>query len=199
LNNADHIRELQQRVSLYEDMKAYKELYNLFFDKLNWFCFSFTKSHEAAEEIVSDVFIKIWEIRNRLAEVDNLQVYLYTIAKNFCLNYITKNFKNPGVGLDEIDFEITAGFGNPEDLCISSDLVNKIKQTIHQLPPQCRLIFQMVKEDGLSYKEVAGILNLSVFTVRNQLAIAIRKLSRALPGYSLSARTGKISPVLPAH
>jgi RNA polymerase sigma-70 factor (family 1) len=177
------IKELQLRVALYEDMKAYHALYDLFFHRLKSFCFSFVKSGEVAEEIVSDVFIKLWQIKNKLPEIDNLKVYLYTIAKNFSLNYIIRNFKNPVVSLDSIDIEPIVSVGNPEELCISSDLVSKIKQTIQLLPPQCRIIFQLVKEDGLKYAEVAGILGISVLTVRNQVAIAIRKMAETLPAY----------------
>ena len=167
-------------------MKAYQELYELLFSKLKNYCFSYVKSDEAAEELVSDVFIKIWQIRNRLPEIENLKLYLYTIAKNFSLNHITKNYKNPVTSLDEIDIEPVISFGNPEELCISTDMVNKIQQCIRSLPPQCRLIFQMVKEDGFAYKEVASHLNISVLTVRNQVFIATRKIAEIIPGYILS-------------
>ncbi|MBC7889751.1 MAG: RNA polymerase sigma-70 factor [Ferruginibacter sp.] len=183
LKNHDHIKLLQQNLSLNEDMQAYQGLYDIFFNRLKIFCFSLVKSNEAAEEIVSDVFIKLWQIRGRLMEVDNLVVYLYTIAKNFSFNYITKNYKHPVINLDKIDIESVISLDSPEELCISADLVNAIHQAIRQLPPQCRLIFQMVKEDGLKYKEVAEILHISVLTVRNQVAIATRKIAETLPAY----------------
>jgi RNA polymerase sigma-70 factor (family 1) len=183
LNDPNHIRSLQERIALYEDMQAYHELYNLFFHNLHRFCFSFVKSSEAAEEIVSDVFIKLWQIRNKLPDIANLKVYLYQIAKNCCLNYLTRHFKNPVASLDEMDLDTVICLDNPEELCISSDLIKTIQQTIRQLPPQCRLIFQMVKEDGMRYKEVADILQVSVLTVRNQVAIATQKLAATLPPY----------------
>lgn len=173
-------------------MKAYHELYDLFYDRLHRFCFSFLKTNEAAEEIVSDVFIKVWQIRSKLGTIDNLGVYLYTIAKNFSLNYITKHFKHPVVSLDQADLETNIATGTPEELCISANILRNIQQAIQQLPPQCRLIFQLVKEDGLAYKEVAQILNVSIFTVRNQLAIATRKMAEALPAYVLDNVKGKV-------
>jgi RNA polymerase sigma-70 factor (family 1) len=175
---------LQRRIALYEDMKAYEELYQLMFDHLHQFSFSIVKSNEAAEEIVSDVFIKIWQIRGRLGEIDNLKVYLFTIAKNFSINYIHKNYKNIPYSIDEMDIDPVIGIGNPEELYISAEMINRIRQAIRDLPPQCRLIFQLVKEDGLKYKEAAAILNISVLTVRNQLAIAIRKIAAVLPAYA---------------
>jgi len=177
----DDIRTLQQKIGLYEDMKAYESLYMLLSPRLRNFCFSLVKSNEAAEEIVSDVFIKLWQIKNKLPDIENLKVYRYTIAKNFCLNYIARHFKNPVIRLDEMDIEPVVQLGNPEDLCISADAVRKIKQCIKELPPQCRIIFQLVKEDGMSYREAAEVLNISVLTVRNQVFIATRKVGALIP------------------
>ena len=181
------IHELQKRIALYEDIKAYKDLYYMLFDQLHRFSFSFLKSSEAAEEIVSDVFIKIWEIRGRLSEIDNLKVYIFTITKNFSINYIHRNYKNVPISIDEMDVEPQVGIGNPEELCITAEMINRLKEEIQQLPSQCRIILQLVKEDGLQYKEVASVLNISPLTVRNQLSIAISKLALALPGYFLQA------------
>lgn len=177
------IENLKQRIALYEDMKAYEELYHLLYDGLHRFSFSIVKTKEVAEEIVSDVFIKIWQIRHRLPEIENLQVYLYTITKNFSFNYIHRNYKHPSVSINDMDIEPVIELGTPEELCISAEMINRIRQAIRQLPPQCRIIFQLVKEDGMKYKEVAEVLNISVFTVRNQLAIAVRKLGEVLPLY----------------
>ena len=171
-------------------MKAYEELYGMLIDHLHKFSFSIVKSSEAAEEIVSDVFIKLWQIRGRLNEIANLKVYLFTITKNFSINYIHRNYKNIPAGIDEIDVEPVFQL-DPEQLLISAEMVNRIRQTIMGLPPQCRLIFQLVREDGLKYKEVAQILGLSTHTVRNQLAIAIRKIAAQLPDYA------KKTPILP--
>jgi RNA polymerase sigma-70 factor (ECF subfamily) len=177
------IRELQQRIILYEDMKAYGQLYELLFNGLHRFSYAFVRSSEAAEEIVSDVFIKLWQIRSRLPEIDNLKVYLYTIAKNFSYNYITKHYKNRLLSLDELELQTMIAIGDPEEICISADVLNRIREAIAQLPPQCRIIFQLVKEEGMKYKEVAEILHLSTLTVRNQVAIATKKIAGLLPAY----------------
>ncbi len=168
-------------------MKAYGRLYDQLFDGLHRFSYSLVKSTEAAEEIVSDVFIKIWQIRDKLMEIENLRVYLYTIAKNFSLNYITKNYKNAVVSLETIDIEAVVEVHGPADICISADMVSQIRKVIQQLPPQCKLIFQLVKEEGFKYKEVADILEISPFTVRNQLAIAVRRIGETLPAYLQSS------------
>jgi len=184
---ASTIPELQKRIALYEDMKAYEALYYQLFDGLYRFSFSFVKSKEPAEEIVSDVFIKVWQMRSRLTEINNLKVYLYTVTKNFSINYIHRNFKNASLSIDEMEIEPVIEINNPEELFISAEVVNSIRKAILELPPQCKLIFQLVKEDGLKYKEAAAVMNISVLTVRNQLSIAIRKIAASLPPHVQSA------------
>jgi len=179
------IRDLQMRIALSEDMKAYKELYLLMFDSLFHFSYSFVKSKQVAEELVSDVFIKLWQIRTQLNAVDSLKLYLFGITKNFSLSYLAKASKNLSIqldemNLDEINFESVIEFKNPEDLCISKETIKDVMQAIQNLPPQCQIIFSLVKVEGLKYKEVAKLLNISVFTVRNQVAIATKKIEDAL-------------------
>jgi RNA polymerase sigma-70 factor (family 1) len=191
MNEKQLISDLQHRIALCEDMKAYRQLYELLYERLFWFSYSFVKSREVAEEIVSDVFIKLWKIRQELRSIENLTVFLYIIAKNYSLNYITKKYKHPQVSLDEIQLEIVSTI-NPEELYISAELGNKIREAIAQLPAQCRLIFQMVREDGLKPKEVASILNIAEITVRNQLTIAAKKIAQSLQPHLKYSPTRKV-------
>jgi len=183
----DLIRALQQKIALYEDMKAYEQLYNLLFPGLHRFAHAFVKNRDTAQDIVSDVFIKLWQIRGRLMEIGNLKVYLFTLARNFSYNYLTQQYKKVVVSLDDADPEVLITFDDPEALCISADAVEKIRMAIRQLPPQCRIIFQLVREEGMKYKEVADVLHLSVLTVRNQVAIATRKIASLLPAGEFEA------------
>jgi len=192
LDGLDYIQELQQRIALYEDMKAYKLLYEMFFPGLFKFSNSFVKSKEVAEEIVSDVFIKIWTIKSDLASISNLKVYLYTITKNFSLNYLTRHSKMRVINLDDVKDEMFFNFVTPADVLISTDIIARINQSINLLPSQCRIIFYLVKEGDLKYKEVATILNISVNTVRNQVAIATKKIADNLP-LSLKTQLSSIS------
>lgn len=180
------IRDLQMRIALSEDMKAYKELYLLMFDSLFQFSYTFVKSKQVAQEIVSDVFIKLWQIRTQVNSIDNLKPYLFGITKNFSLSYLARASKNlsiqlDDIDLDEIDIESLIEFKNPEDLYISKETIKNVIQAIQDLPPQCQIIFSLVKVEGLKYKEVSRLLNISVFTVRNQVAIATKKIEDALP------------------
>ncbi|MEJ8843339.1 RNA polymerase sigma-70 factor [Lacibacter sp. H375] len=185
----EEIKDLQRQFAVHEDMKAYKELYMLLFDGLHRFSYSLVKSREGAEEIVSDSFIKLWQIRGQLHCIDNLKGYLYTTTRNLSLNYLAKKLRDPLYYLNDIDLETVIEFNTPEDLFISNETIKGIEQAVHGLPPQCKMVFQLVREQGLKYKEVATELNISVFTVRNQMTIANKKIGDAL-SYGATRRFG---------
>src|SRR3954464_2565710 len=116
------ISDLQRQIALCDDMGAYRKLYDKLHKELFFFSYSIIKSREVAEEIVSDVFIKLWRIRNELLAIGNLTVFLYTIAKNLSINHITRNYKYPKLSLDSIEVENVANFDNGEELFITAEL-----------------------------------------------------------------------------
>ncbi|MBS1917828.1 MAG: RNA polymerase sigma-70 factor [Bacteroidetes bacterium] len=177
---ADRVLYLQMRIARFDDQHAYKELFTSFYSYLFQFAFSFVKSQESAEEVVSDVFIKIWEKRKALEKINNLKVYLYVATKNNAFNYIDKQKRNATNSIDDFPAEFASRYFDPEQLLITADMLALIEDAINNLPPRCRAIFKLIKEDNLKYKEVAEILNISVKTVENQLAIALRKIGSAV-------------------
>lgn len=185
LRNPITISGLQQRI-YNNDQNAYKELFELFYNKLFRLAFMITKSRELSEEIVSDVFIGIWRRRENVLKINNLRLYLYVSVKNTSFNYLSQLTKTKLVYLEDLDFEPLQPFSNPEDLLVTKEMNQRLYKAIQNLPPRCRIIFKLVKEDGLSYKEAAELLNLSTGTIDNQLVLAIKKLSKAL-FYSFSA------------
>jgi len=174
------IRELQRRLAVYDDESAYKELFLVYYKPLQQFAFSFIKSQELAEEIVSDVFLKIWEKRGELEAIGNLKVYLYVSIKNTALKYLLKQKRQVAISLDELDIELESFHWTPEELILTAEMMKKIEEAINDLPPRCKIIFKLIKEDQLRYKEVAEILNVSVKTIDSQLAIALKKISKAI-------------------
>jgi len=173
------INDLQRRIALYDDEPAYKELFLMFYRQLQQFADSFVRSHEVAEEIVSDVFIRVWEHRREIDKVENLRVYLYVSTKNMALNYL-RSQKKPLVQADNYRVQLQSIYFDPEKLMLTAEMINRVQQAINQLPGRCQLIFKLVKEDGLKYREVADLLNLSVKTIENQMTVALRKLGQTI-------------------
>lgn len=174
------ISDLQRKIALCDDMAAYRMLYDTLRQELFYFSCSIIKSREVAEEIVSDVFIKLWRMRNELPAIQNLTVFLYTITRNLSINHITRNYKYPKVSLDDLEVGNISSFDNGEQLFITTELAKHIQTAINGLPAQCKIIFQLVRENDLKHKEVAAILDISEHTVRNQLVIAAKKIASAV-------------------
>lgn len=174
------LQELQQRIADYEDEVAYKEIFFHFFLPLKSFSFSIIKSKELAEEIVSDVLIEIWANRKRLAEIEDMKMYLYVSVKNASLRKLQQTKKSLVLSLDEVNVEFASSFENAETILLTQELSEKIDGAIQQLPQRCKLIFKLAKEDRLKYKEIALLLNISVKTIDHQVSIALKRIAEVL-------------------
>jgi RNA polymerase sigma-70 factor (ECF subfamily) len=171
---------LQQAIACFDDTQAYKQLFLLFYPSLVPFAVSIIKSKELAEEIVSDVFVKIWQKRQQLDKVDNLKFYLFTAVKNRCIDALNGSQHKHVININDVSLEFRSLYHDPEQKMISAETIKKIKDAVQELPPRCQLIFKLVKEEGLKYKEVAELLQISVKTVENQMSIAFRKIGTAI-------------------
>ncbi len=178
-----NINELVARISLNNDAAAYKKLFLYYHPRLLTFSFAITHCKESSEEVVSDVFLKIWCNRTGLLEIENINLYVYISTKNTSLNYLAKQKRERVFSLDNTKTEFKSIACNPEQLMITSEMYKRLLAAIKQLPPRCQLIFKLIKEDGLSYKEVAELLHLSVKTIEAQMGIALRKLGASVAFY----------------
>jgi RNA polymerase sigma-70 factor (family 1) len=158
------------------DQMALKVLYDLFSNKLFQLAFAIVRSKEMAEEVVEDVFIKVWKKRVQLGKIENFTFYLYVMTKNCSRDYLRKYGNKKSINLDEVALPFYRVDATPEDLMITEEAINQINKAINELPTKCRLIFKLVKEDGLKYREVAELLHLNIKTVENQVGIALKKI-----------------------
>lgn len=169
---------LLHRIQFHNDETAFRQFYTDNMFRLFQFAFTFIQNREQAEEIVNDVFLRLWQNRSRIDQIENISVYLYVAVKNTAANYQRQvNRRNPG-GLEVAHHFYLSP--DPEQLLITDELRKKIAAAIDGLPARCKLIFKLVKEDGLSAAEVAAILDISYKTVTTQLTIALKKLEEAL-------------------
>jgi len=175
----NEILNIQLRIANGEEA-ALAELYRHFHKKLQHFSKALVRSGEIAEEVVEDVFVKLWSRRDKINEIENLRVYLYVAVKNRSLNILShKAHELITASFDHLDIEINTT-ADPYELMVTSEMMQRINTSIEGLPPRCKMIFKLIREDRLKYKEVAQILNISVNTIDAQMAIAIRKICAAL-------------------
>jgi RNA polymerase sigma-70 factor (ECF subfamily) len=172
------IRDLQHRIAVFEDEIAYKQLFIKLFPSIQNFVFSIVKSRELAEEIASDILIKVWTGRAGLMQIENLKLYLFIAARNLAIRKINQE-KQLGerFPLDQLAVEFISDYANPEESAELNELENKIREAIRKLPPRCQIIFKLAKEDKLKYGEIADLLQVSIKTVDNQLSIALKKIA----------------------
>lgn len=174
------LRELQVRVANSDEV-AFTQVYLHFGKRLIHFAVSLVRSKEIAEEIVEDVFVKLWANRNNIIDIDNLTVYLYVAVKNKSLNVLSQKARDLiAAPFDYLDTTLDEFAADPYDIMITSEMMASMHQAIEELPPRCKMIFKLIREDGLKYKEVADILNISVNTIDAQMAIAVKKICMAL-------------------
>lgn len=164
-----------------DDGAAFETLFRTYYATLSHFACAYLHDLDEAEEIVQDIFVKIWEKRHQLAIETSFKAYLYQSVKNKCLNHI-RNKKTQSSHLtiiDSKDYEAPTAFG---DLS-TEELNDKLYEALEQLPPKCRQIFQLSRLDGLRHKEIADKLDLKVKTIENQIGIALKMLKHHLADY----------------
>lgn len=145
---------------------------------------------EAAEEVVNDVFLNLWIQRAKLGAICNFQAYCYTSVKNKSLTYLSKAQLDK-VSLDDSHTEVIDPSANVEDRLVCTDINRVINNSLNKLSEQCRLVFKLVKEDGLKYREVAEILDLSIKTVEYHMGNALKQIALGI------ANSQKSTPAAP--
>lgn len=145
-------------------------------ESLTDFARSILKSEEDAEEVVSDFFIVIWQRRASLRSIENPRLYFFVSIKNAALNKLKSNKSLQLPHGADWQTSLKSVFFNPEELLLSAEIVEKVMKAVNELPPRCKIIFKLIKEEGLKYTEVARLLDISVKTVEAQMAIALRRI-----------------------
>ena len=151
---------------------AFSMLFDKYWKVLSNHAFKALKDREAAHDIVQQIFVDLWTKRKSLT-IDHVSSYLYTAVKYRVINYIQKH-EVPMESLDFVD-----GFralNTTEEVINLQELDLMLRQSIDELPDQCRKVFRMSRFDHLSNKEIAEKLNISNRTVENHIAHAIRLL-----------------------
>lgn len=159
------------------EKQAFQELFNLYASKIYAFALSYLKNKPDAEELLQDVFLKIWEKRELLDPEKNIRAYLFKIAVNTMYDFIRKkNLERAYADFSSAHFQPDA-----ESLwheVIWKEMLSALDHLVSQMPEQRRRIFLLSREEGLTSQEIADQLNLSKRTVENQLYRAILFLKK---------------------
>ena len=158
----------------------FENVFKTHFKSLHAYAFTILKDDTTAEEIVQNVFYKLWEKKDKITIESSLAAYLYKAVYYESLNFL-KHMKVREVYHAHITRN-NAG-GDTMDSLALKELQQKIDLAINQLPEQCRTIFQLSRYEGLKYKVIAGKLGISVKTVESQMGKALKTLRTKLMEY----------------
>lgn len=161
------------------DETTFEQVFKTHFKRLHAYAFTILKDEAEAEEMVQQVFFKIWERNENLSLTGSVTAYLYRAVHNESLNYI----KHQKVRSDHklhIAYSMKNEVEHPGKKILASEMEKKIHEALNELPEQCRTIFQMSRFDELKYREIADKLGISVKTVENQMGKALKLLRAKL-------------------
>ena len=185
MNKTEYISEIDWIQSLKKgDLRAFNELFDRYGKRLYHFSMGYLKSTADAEEIVQEVFLKIWNNREELSVQKSFESYLFTIAKNGILNTIRKS-KSEQVYLNYIKIHPEKNVLLDDELNFN-ELEKAYKEAVEQLSPRRKEIFLLSREQSLSNAEIAEKMNISVKTVENQMTLALSEIRKDLRSLGFS-------------
>jgi len=158
------------------DEQAFTKLFDHYRNRIYGIAFKLTHSVTISEEIVEDVFLKIWLKRNDLENIQNFQAYLFTIIRNDAykaLKQIARNYKKVVLLNDN---EQSQSYNNSENYLIEKEYSSLLQKAIERLPRQQKQVYTLIKEQGLKRDEAADFLHLQPETVKFHLAQAMKNI-----------------------
>jgi RNA polymerase sigma-70 factor (ECF subfamily) len=180
MNSDNNIVDISNK-GLFDSLKndnqnSFKEIYRRYWPKLYIFSYNIIKDKDICEDIVQDVFADLW-IRRKGLEVENLSAYLFKAVKFQIFNQFRKNKM---IDKHVEDFDNFLSECNIEESTEYKELHSRMDDLISKLPEQRRIIFQLSRDEGLSNKEIAQTLNISVQTVKNQISNALKSIRTSI-------------------
>jgi len=163
--------------------KAFDLIYTTYADRLYGVAFAYTKSADFSEEVVQEVFLKLWEKRQELSHVESIEAYIYMMTRNAVINKLRTLTRER-----EAFKKLAAFFENntrtPEQELSFKESNQLIETAVSNLTEQQQLVYRLVRQEGLTREEVARRLNISENTVRNHMAKALQYIKAYVQQHS---------------
>lgn len=156
------------------DEIAFEQLFRQYKNKLYSFILHLSGSATIAEDVLQDVFLKIWRDRDQLTGIDNFNAYLYRMAQNTAINVLRRQSRE-ALLLNEVQ-RLAPERVQGDELLAAKEVQTALQQAINNLPPQQRKVYQLGQEQGLTYEQIAGSLGISTSTVRNHMVQALKAI-----------------------
>ncbi|MFH0761637.1 MAG: RNA polymerase sigma-70 factor [Bacteroidota bacterium] len=174
--------KIESKAFAVADLAGFENLFKMHYSRLCAYANLFLNDPDASEDIVQDVFLKLWKNRKELSISTTIQSYLFRAVRNGCMNMIDHILVREAYKVVNEE-EIRRAEQEPINETMVSELEQRIRETIELLPEERRKIFLLSRFEGLKYREIADKLNISVKTVENQMYQALRFLRERLVQY----------------
>ncbi len=164
------------------DKSIFEEIYREYFAPLCYYCLKYVDSYEDSEEIVQDLFVKIWEMHDEIEINISLNAYLYKAVQNYALNHLSKQKTKEKLQLSR-DKSVAVSFGTGQDNLEEEELSIVLRHAILKLPEKRREIFELSRFDGFQNLKIAERMAISVKTVETQMTKTLKYLRIVLKDY----------------
>lgn len=162
------------------DKEAFKEFYDSNQSALFSFLLSKGVDRDTAEDFIQQAFLIIWEKRKQIDPSRSLRSYLFTTAYNRMLNH----YRDRKETEPDYAYELSSGGMNPEENAIQGEAIRRMHNALSEMPERRRSVFEYCYLQGFSHKEAAAAMEVSVKTVENHMALALKDLRKALKNFS---------------
>ncbi len=162
-----------------KDEAAFEEVFKTHYKNLHAYAFTMLKDQDDAEEMVQQVFFKLWERSEYLSFSGPIAAYLYRAVHNESLNFL-KHQKVKTSHQLHVAYSMKNKSEQAHGKITSKELENKFREALNELPEQCRTVFQLSRFEDMKYKEIADRLNISIKTVENHMVKALKLLRAKL-------------------
>jgi RNA polymerase sigma-70 factor (family 1) len=158
----------------------FRQLYEKHAPSLRQLAFRITRSQQQSQDIVQDVFLNLWGHRAEIDSINNMEGWLYRVTENKLMDFLRKTASDERLRR-VLWARAKSSIDDTEKLLEAKECFSTIHKAVSRLPPQRQLIYQLNREKGLNYQEIAEALSISRHTVKNQLSMALRSIRRFLP------------------
>lgn len=171
----EHIASLLSK----RDEAAFEQVFKIHYKNLHAYAFTILKDVDEAEEMVQQVFFKLWERSEHLSFSGPIAAYLYRAVHNESLNFIKHQKVKAGHQL-HVAYSMKNKTEHGQGKVMRKELENKFREALNELPEQCRTVFQLSRFEDMKYKDIADKLNISIKTVENHMGKALKLLRTKL-------------------
>lgn len=159
--------------------EGFESIYRSYYSRLSQFAYRYVKSKAIAEDLVHNVFHNVWKNRQKVKANGKLRAYLYTAVRNQSIKYLKRRQRQAYANMEDLTL-LKSREVSPEEQVNGEEFKEAVEEAINKLPERRREVFLLSREDNLTYREIAEVLEISIKTVETQMSRSLKFLRQEL-------------------